>query len=86
MRAMIPTAGTVVLGDVAEPAPAIDEAVVAVEAYSVNRGETFLLEAPPGQPGSARLDGAGQPTSPYARLLRLGRRDECDDAQFLVHR
>lgn len=47
MRAMIPTAGTVVLGDVAEPAPAIDEAVVAVEAYSVNRGETFLLEAPP---------------------------------------
>ena len=25
MRAMIPTAGTVVLGDVAEPAPAIDE-------------------------------------------------------------
>jgi NADPH:quinone reductase-like Zn-dependent oxidoreductase len=44
---MIPTAGTVVLGDAAEPDAAIDEAVVAVEAYSVNPGETFLLEAPP---------------------------------------
>lgn len=32
--------------DVAEPEPATDEAVVAVEAFSINRGETFLLEAP----------------------------------------
>ena len=46
MRAMIPAAGTVVLGAAAEPEPRQDEVVVAVEAYSVNRGETFLLESP----------------------------------------
>ena len=28
----------------AEPAPGRDEAVIAVEAFSINRGETFLLE------------------------------------------
>ena len=32
--------------DVAEPEPAADEAVIAVEAFAINRGETFLLEAP----------------------------------------
>lgn len=32
--------------DVEEPEPATDEAVVAVDAFSINRGETFLLEAP----------------------------------------
>ena len=47
MRAMIPIAGSVVLSEVAEPTPADHEVVVAVEAYSVNRGETFLLESPP---------------------------------------
>jgi len=44
---MIPIAGSVVLSEVAEPTPADHEVVVAVEAYSVNRGETFLLESPP---------------------------------------
>jgi NADPH:quinone reductase len=44
---MIPAAGSVVLGEAAEPSPAADEVLVAVEAYSVNRGETFLLESPP---------------------------------------
>jgi NADPH:quinone reductase-like Zn-dependent oxidoreductase len=34
----------VVLGEVPEPEPAADEAVVAVEAYSVNRGETCRLD------------------------------------------
>jgi NADPH:quinone reductase-like Zn-dependent oxidoreductase len=34
------------LTDVAEPDAAPDEAIVAVEAFSINRGETFLLEAP----------------------------------------
>ena len=29
---------------VAEPAPASDEVVVAIEAFSINRGETFVLE------------------------------------------
>lgn len=57
------------LGTVAEPAPANDEAVVGVEAYSVNRGETLLLDAPAGgwRPGkdvagtvvTAAADGSG---------------------------
>jgi NADPH2:quinone reductase len=37
--------GRTVLGEAPDPEPADDEALVAVEAYSVNRGETFLLEA-----------------------------------------
>ncbi|MGR7000606.1 zinc-binding dehydrogenase [Yinghuangia aomiensis] len=51
MKAILPgaTAGTdtdepVLLGEAPEPEPADDEAVVAVEAYSVNRGETFQLD------------------------------------------
>jgi NADPH:quinone reductase len=35
------------LADVVEPSAAPDEAVIEVAAYSVNRGETFLLERPP---------------------------------------
>src|SRR5919197_1677836 len=60
-----------VLGDVAEPSPAPNEALVAVEAYSVNRGEIFLLEQPrdgwrPGQDVAGRVeraaaDGSGPP-------------------------
>jgi NADPH:quinone reductase len=49
MQALIPTGegeATVRLADVDEPHPTDDEMVVAVEAFSVNRGETFLLEAP----------------------------------------
>jgi NADPH:quinone reductase-like Zn-dependent oxidoreductase len=47
MQAMIPTGdGSVELGKVDEPAPAEHEVVVRVDAYSVNRGETFLLESP----------------------------------------
>lgn len=47
MRAMIPDrARSVRLDETAEPTPAADEAVIAVEAYSVNRGETKLLDAP----------------------------------------
>jgi len=34
------------LDEVAEPAPRPHEAVIAVEAYSINRGETFLLDRP----------------------------------------
>ncbi|WP_344581030.1 zinc-binding dehydrogenase [Nonomuraea roseoviolacea] len=55
----------------AQPVPAPDEAVVKVEAFSPNRGETFLLEAPrPGlKPGKdvaglvvrAAADGSGPP-------------------------
>ncbi|WP_042427624.1 zinc-binding dehydrogenase [Streptacidiphilus anmyonensis] len=37
----------VVLSEVAQPEPRSDEALVKVDAYSVNRGETFVLESPP---------------------------------------
>ncbi len=53
MKALIPTgdpAEPVVLADVPEPTPRADEVLVKVEAFSVNRGETFKLEAPaPGE-------------------------------------
>ena len=38
--------GRIALEEVPEPTPAADEALVVVEAYSVNSGELFLLEAP----------------------------------------
>ncbi|MFJ3529174.1 MULTISPECIES: zinc-binding dehydrogenase [unclassified Streptomyces] len=45
MRAMLPDAGGSVLpGEAPEPEPADDEVLIAVEAYSVNRGETFQLD------------------------------------------
>jgi NADPH2:quinone reductase len=49
MHALIPSPApspTVELADVAEPELRPDEVVVAVAAFSVNRGETFLLERP----------------------------------------
>ena len=49
MRALLPTGNLedmVRFADVAEPEPTAAEAVIAVEAFSINRGETFLLEAP----------------------------------------
>ena len=50
MKAMIPTGKhelPVVLGEIEQPRPRPNEALVKVAAYSVNRGETFLLEQPP---------------------------------------
>ncbi|NUR29742.1 MAG: zinc-binding dehydrogenase [Catenulispora sp.] len=50
MKAMIATgrsAPTVELASVDQPRLRPDEALVKVEAYSVNRGETFQLESPP---------------------------------------
>ncbi|WNI22998.1 zinc-binding dehydrogenase [Streptomyces sp. ITFR-16] len=44
MRALVPTGTSVLLGEAPEPEPAADEALVSVEAYSVNRGETFQLD------------------------------------------
>jgi len=77
MRALLPdTSGSpaaVVFGEAAEPQPAADEAVLAVEAFSVNRGETLQLDGalartwPGWRPGkdvagrvvSAAADGSG---------------------------
>jgi len=48
MKAMIPDGrSSVRFGEAPEPAAAANEAIVEVGAYSVNRGETFVLEAPP---------------------------------------
>ena len=49
MKAMLPTGDishAVEFGEAEEPEPRENEAVVAVESYSVNRGETFRLEDP----------------------------------------
>jgi NADPH2:quinone reductase len=68
MKALIPTgdaAEPVALAEVPEPVPGPGEALVKVEAFSVNRGETFKLEAPaPGdRPGK---DIAGLVVQPAA--------------------
>ncbi|HEY1669900.1 MAG TPA: zinc-binding dehydrogenase [Trebonia sp.] len=48
MKSFVPDGdGQVRLSDVDEVSPAAGEAVIEVEAFSVNRGETFLLENPP---------------------------------------
>jgi NADPH:quinone reductase len=47
MLAWTPTGQTIALDEVPPPAPTPCEAVVSVAAYSVNRGETFVIEAPP---------------------------------------
>ncbi|NYE14751.1 zinc-binding dehydrogenase [Actinomadura citrea] len=69
MRALLPEAGSVVFGEVDEPVPRPDEALVKVAAFSVNRGETFQLESdrPGWRPGKdiaglvvqAAADGSG---------------------------
>lgn len=78
MKSFVPDGeGQVLLADIDEVSPADDEAVVAVEAFSVNRGETFLLERPPAgwRPGKdiagrvvrAAADGTGP--RPGARVV-----------------
>src|SRR4051794_32644623 len=79
MPAFVPDAGAparVILGEAPEPRPAPGEALVAVEAYSVNRGETFLLEAPrdrwrPGQDVAGRVERAAADGSGPAAGTRV---------------
>jgi NADPH:quinone reductase-like Zn-dependent oxidoreductase len=48
MWAMVPDGnGSVIRAEVDDPSCADGEVLIAVEAYSLNRGETFLLESPP---------------------------------------
>ncbi|MGF1429956.1 zinc-binding dehydrogenase [Kitasatospora sp. LaBMicrA B282] len=53
MKAFVPTGTPAAVGPtvrqaaVAEPVQRADQALIKVEAYSVNRGETFVLERPP---------------------------------------
>jgi NADPH:quinone reductase-like Zn-dependent oxidoreductase len=49
MKALLPSGGPAMVecGEVDQPRPLASEALVRVEAFSVNRGETFLLEKPP---------------------------------------
>jgi NADPH:quinone reductase len=68
--------GRTALADVPEPEPAAGEALVSVEAYSVNRGETFLLEAPregwrPGQDVAGRVERAAADGSGPAAGTRV---------------
>jgi NADPH:quinone reductase-like Zn-dependent oxidoreductase len=74
MQALVPAgraAGLVTMAEVPRPEPRPDEALVRVQAFSVNRGEIFRLENP--EPGSrpgkdvagvvvrAAADGTGRP-------------------------
>jgi NADPH2:quinone reductase len=64
MPGFVPAAdapGRIALDQVPEPEPAPNEALVIVEAYSVNRGELFLLDAPregwrPGQDVAGHIE------------------------------
>lgn len=46
MQALIASDGAVTLGTVDEPEPRADEALIEVNAFSINRGETYQLAAP----------------------------------------
>lgn len=64
MPAFVPAAdapGRIALHQVPEPTPGAGEVLVVVEAYSINRGELFLLDAPrdgwrPGQDVAGRVE------------------------------
>ena len=81
MKALIPTGNLnemVRLADVDEPQPAADEIVIAVEAFSINRGETFQLESPqrcwrPGKDVAGRvIRAAADGTGPRVGMRVVG--------------
>jgi NADPH:quinone reductase-like Zn-dependent oxidoreductase len=79
MPAFVPVAdapGRTALDEVPEPSPAADEALVVVEAYSVNRGELFLLDAPregwrPGQDVAGHVERTAADGSAPAQGTRV---------------
>ncbi|GEL23730.1 oxidoreductase [Pseudonocardia sulfidoxydans NBRC 16205] len=78
MRAWVPTlqpAEPVEWHHVEEPVPGPGEVLVAVEAYSPNRGEAFLLEAPrPGWRPGKDVAGTVAATGPDVRWPEVGTR------------
>jgi hypothetical protein len=74
MLALLPSDGRdppVRLQEAPEPARRPDEALVAVEAFSINRGETFLLERPrpglrPGKDVAGRVAGRRRTAAAHA--------------------
>ena len=81
MKALIPTGNLnamVRLADVDEPEPAADEGVIAVEAFAINRGETFQLESPqsgwrPGKDVAGRvIRAAADGTGPRVGMRVVG--------------
>jgi NADPH:quinone reductase len=83
MRAFLPTADRALIGlsDVDVPTPAVDDALVAVEAFSVNRGEILLLAAgrqdPPGKDIAGRVVRAAPDGSGPAAGTRVVAHVEC---------
>ncbi len=90
MLALFPTDGRdplVRLGEVREPEPAADEALIEVEAFSINRGETFLRERPrpgwrPGKDVAGRVvQAAGDRSGPVVGSPVVGHAPEAGWAQ-----
>ncbi len=85
MRALIATGDPeelVTLADVADPIPAPNELIIGVEAFSINRGETFLLHAPrpgwrPGKDVAGRvLRAAADGSGPHAGTRVVAHADD----------
>lgn len=77
MRAMIPDGrGSVVIAETNEPTPLADEALVAVDAFSVNRGAVL--------PDSVQTDRAAALPLAGLTALRLVRVADADDLATLV--
>jgi NADPH2:quinone reductase len=90
MKALVPRHGTVGFADVEQPRPAAYEALVRVEAFSVNRGETFQLETdrPGWRPGKdiagLVVQAAADGTGPAAGSRVVGHPPAAGWAEYVV--